>query len=352
MPKPILISGIQPTGKLHIGNYLGALKNFVDLQNTGRYQCYFFIADLHALTENPKAKDLSVNIANLAADFLAAGIDPEKSTVFIQSKISAHSELMWVLNTITPMGELKRMTQFKDKAKTLSKIKTSCGEMYADKKSLIFDEDSTVIANIGLFDYPVLQAADILLYKAEIVPVGEDQLQHLELARALARKFNNKFGKIFLEPKSILTKAPRLMSLDDPSKKMSKSRPAGCLFLDDSPEVIRGKIKKATTDSGREIKYDFRNKPAISNLMTIYSAFSGQPLESIEKRFKNKSYGDFKKELAEVVIADLKPFQERKKQWEKQSSKIKIILKNGAQKANRVSQATMAEVKKKIGLIY
>lgn len=327
--KPVLISGIQPTGKLHIGNYLGALKNFVNLQNSGKYRCYFFIADLHALTENPEAKDLSANIADLAVDFLAAGLDSKKSIIFIQSRVPAHGELCWILNSIAPFGELGRMTQFKEKSE-------------AQKQNV----------NAGLFDYPVLQAADILLYGADVVPVGEDQIQHLEFTRTLARKFNGKFGKIFREPKPILTEIPRLMDINDPVKKMSKSRPSGCLFLDDSPEIIREKIKKAVTDSGREIKYDSRNKPAISNLMKIYSAFSGQSLKNVEKRFKNKSYGDFKKELAEIIIAGLKPLQERKKRLEKQSQKIKIILEKGAQKANRVSQATMAEVKKKIGLIY
>ncbi len=325
--KPILISGIQPTGKLHIGNYLGALKNFVALQNSGRYQCYFFIADLHSLTEDFEPKEKPKQIYNLAFDYLSAGLDPKKSVVFIQSQIAAHTELGWILNTLTPFGELLRMTQFKEKAE-------------AQRKNI----------NVGLFDYPVLQAADILLYKAEFVPVGEDQLQHLEFTRTLARKFNNRFGKTFPEPKPLLTETPRLMSLDEPHKKMSKSRPEGCLFLDDSPQIIREKIRKAVTDSGREIKYDLKNKPAISNLMKIYQATSGLPLKNIEKRYKGNGYGDFKKDLAELIVVYLSPFQERKKRLSNRPQKVQKILETGAKKARVVAQSTMAEIRKKIGL--
>lgn len=326
--KPILISGIQPSGKLHIGNYLGALKNFVDLQNTDRYRCYFFIADLHSLTEDFNPKEKSVQIFDLAINYLAAGIDPKKSVVFIQSQVPAHSELAWIFNTLTPFGELSRMTQFKEKS-------------LAQKRNI----------NVGLFDYPALQAADILIYKAEFVPVGDDQLQHLEFARTLARKFNNKFGNVFPEPKPLLTETPRLMSLDDPAKKMSKSRPAGCLFLDDSPEIIRDKIKKAVTDSGREIKYNFKNKPAISNLMKIYQAFAGQSIKNIEKKYKGRGYGDFKKDLTEIIIACLFSFQKTKKRLKARPEKIGKILEIGAAKAGFAAQATMKEVKKKIGLI-
>ncbi|MEK7086816.1 MAG: tryptophan--tRNA ligase, partial [Patescibacteria group bacterium] len=233
MQKPILISGIQPTGKLHLGNYLGVLKNFVELQNSGKYECYFFIADLHSLTENFDPAEKPKQILDLATDYLAAGLDPKKSIIFIQSQIPTHSELTWILNAITPMGELNRMTQFKEKSEIAPKN-----------------------VNVGLFDYPVLMAADVLLYDTQFVPVGDDQLQHLELTRTLARKFNGKFGKTFIEPKALLTETPRLMSLDEPKKKMSKSRPTGCLFIDDSPSTIRAKIKTAVTDSGKEIKYD------------------------------------------------------------------------------------------------
>lgn len=326
--KPILISGIQPSGKLHIGNYLGALKNFVDLQNTGRYQCYFFIADLHSLTEDFNPKEKPAQVFDLALNYLAAGIDPKKSTIFIQSQAPAHSELAWIFNTLTPFGELSRMTQFKEKSTI-------------QKRNI----------NVGLFDYPALQAADILIYKTEFVPVGDDQLQHLEFTRTLARKFNNKFGNVFPEPKPLLTETPRLMSLDDPTKKMSKSRPTGCLFLDDSPEIIRAKIKKAVTDSGSEIKYDPKNKPAISNLMKIYQAMAGQSIKNIEKKYKNNGYGDFKKDLTEVIAAHFAPFQKTKKRLKARPQKIMKILAAGAVKAGFAAQATIEEVKKRIGLI-
>ncbi len=321
MKNPILISGIQPTGKLHLGNYLGALKNFVELQNSGKYNCYFFIADLHSLTKdfNPKEKILEVT-----TDYLTAGLDPKKSTIFVQSQISAHSELAWILNTITPMGEMERMTQFKEKA-----------------------ENQKENINLGLFTYPVLMAADILLYDAEFVPVGKDQLQHLELTRTLARKFNKKFGKTFIEPKPLLTEASRIMSLNDPTKKMSKSQPAGCVFLNDSPKTIREKLARAVTDSGREIKYDLKNKPAISNLLTIYSALSNKPIKTIEEKYIGKGYADFKKDLAKLITESLKPFQKTKSQ----SVKIKSILETGSQKAQKQAQVKLQEIKKKIGLI-
>ena len=328
MTKPILISGVQPTGKLHIGNYLGALKNFVALQNSGRYECYFFIADLHSLTENFDPKKKREQILNLTADFLAAGLDPKKSTIFLQSQIPAHNELAWILNTITPMGELERMTQFKEKS-----------------------IHQKLNVNVGLFDYPTLQAADILLYDAQFVPVGEDQLQHLEFTRTLARKFNHKFGETFVEPKPLLTDVPRLMSLDDPAKKMSKSRPAGCLFLDDSPQAIREKIKRAVTDSGKEVKYDLKHKPAISNLMKIYEALGEKSVKEIERKFAGKGYGDFKKDLAEVVIKYLAPFQQKKKQLAKQPSKIKSIIAAGSKKTGKKAEKKIKEIKNKIGLI-
>jgi tryptophanyl-tRNA synthetase len=327
MTKPILISGVQPTGKLHIGNYLGALKNFVALQNSGKYQCYFFIADLHSLTEDFNSKEKPRQILNLAADFLAAGLDPKKSTIFLQSQIPAHSELAWILNTLTPMGELYRMHQFKEKS-----------------------EGQRQNVNVGLFDYPALQAADILLYDAQFVPVGEDQLQHLEFSRTLARKFNSRFGKTFIEPQAILTKTPRVMSLANPKKKMSKSQPESCLFIDDSPEEIRNKIKRAVTDSGKELKYDPKHKSAISNLMRIYQGFSGLSLKEIENKFKNKGYGEFKKDLADIVIKRLAPFQKRKKQFSRDNPKIKAILTAGSQKAAKKADKKMELIKKKVGI--
>jgi len=334
--KPVLVSGIQPTGKLHIGNYLGALKNFVDLQNSGKYQCYFFIADLHALTENPVAKDLNENISNLAADFLAAGLDPstgsgqdpKKSVIFQQSQISAHSELMWILNTITPMGELERMTQFKDKS--------------ARQKENI---------NAGLFGYPVLMASDIIIYDAKFVPVGNDQDQHLEITRAIARKFNSKFGKTFIEPEALHTETPRVMSLQNPGKKMSKSQPESCLFIDDSPEEIKNKIKRAVTDSGSEIKYDKKTKPAISNLLEIYSALSGEAVLKIEKKFNGKNYSTLKNDLAELVADYFADFRKKKAVLLKNPAKLSDVLISGSEKAAQVTGKKILEAKKKVGLI-
>ncbi|KKU15703.1 MAG: Tryptophan-tRNA ligase [Candidatus Jorgensenbacteria bacterium GW2011_GWA2_45_9] len=264
--KPRLIAGIQPTGKLHIGNYLGALKNFVELQNSEKYDCLFFVADLHSLTDPlgwNKPKEKQKQIEDVVLSYLAAGLDPKKSVLFLQSDVPTHSELAWVLNTITPMGELFRMTQFKEKTETHAE-------------------------NTGLFTYPTLMAADILLYDAGFVPVGDDQLQHLELTRTLARKFNTRFGKTFTEPKPLLTEVPRLMSLDMPDKKMSKSRAEGCLFLDDSPNEIRNKIKRAVTDSENSVVYAPEKRPAISNLLLIFSALGGVKIKELESRYKNK----------------------------------------------------------------
>lgn len=325
MAKPVLVSGIQSTGKLHLGNYLGALKNFVELQNSGKYQCYFFIADLHALTEDFNPREKSKQILDLAADYLAAGIG-KNSIIFQQSEIPAHTELGWIFETVAPLGEMERMTQFKDKSS--------------------HQRDNV---NLGLLSYPALMAADILLYDAKFVPVGDDQSQHLELTRTLARKFNKKFGKTFPEPKTLFTKTPRLMSLDDPSKKMSKSRVAGCLFLDDSPTAIRKKIMRAMTDSGKEIKYDEKTKAGVSNLLLIYSELSGKSVKAIESEYKNKGYADFKKDLAEVVIKTLRPFQERKKKLK--TAEIKKALAAGNKKANAVASKKILEVKKKVGLL-
>jgi len=353
MSKPILISGIQPTGKLHLGNYLGALKNFVELQNSGQYDCYFFIADLHSLTEDFNPAEKPQQILNLAADFLAAGLDPKKSTIFVQSQIPAHSELAWILNTITPIGELRRMTQFKDKINkeevekisSLANNPSDVGYLSLSKQTEKLD-----ISNVGLFDYPVLMAADILLYNAQVVPVGDDQLQHLEFTRTLARKFNSKFGQTFIEPKAVLTEASRrIMSLDDATKKMSKSRTSGCLFLDDSPEIILKKIASAVTDSGKEVKYDIINKPAISNLLTIYSSITGKSIKNLEEKYVGKGYVDFKENLAKEIINFLKPFQEAKAKLKE--TKIKTAIKSGNKKAQKKAQLKIQEINKKIGLI-
>lgn len=323
---PTLISGIQPTGPLHLGNYLGALKNFVDLQNSGKYSCLFFIADLHSLTEPHNIQHLTSNTQHLMASYLAAGLNPRKSTLFLQSSVPAHSELAWIFETLTPLGELYRMTQFKDKS--------------AGAKSV----------NSGLLMYPTLMAADILLYGAGFVPVGEDQKQHLELTRAIARKFNSRFGKTFTEPKALQTNVPRLMSLDDPSKKMSKSRPAGCLFIDDSPAVIKSKMMAAVTDSGRDVRFDMKRKPGISNLLLIASALSGKSVSALEKKFSAAGYAKFKSAVAEIVAKHFALFRAKKARLLKNPASLRKIFAAGAKKANALAARKITEVKTRVGL--
>jgi len=325
--KPVLVSGIQPTGKLHIGNYLGALKNFVDLQNSGKYRCYFFIVDLHSITEPFDPKEKRAQILDLAADYLAAGIDPKKSIIFLQSLIPAHSELAWIFDTITPMGELERMTQFKDKSNR---------------------QASNI--NAGLFGYPVLMAADILLYDAAFVPVGDDQLQHLELTRTIARKFNSRFGETFRIPKELLTKTPRVMSLKDPAKKMSKSQPEGCLFLDDSPKELAEKIARAVTDSGSEIVYDPGKKPGIANLLEIYGSLTHMEPTLVAEEFGGKKYSQLKMSLAEVFADYFADFRSRKKALLANPKKLVSVLHAGSASADRIAKKKMADVKKRVGI--
>lgn len=260
----------------------------------------------------------------LMEDYLAAGLDPKKSTLFIQSQVPESTELAWILFTITPKGELERMTQFKEKG--------------ADR----------ALANMGLMNYPVLMAADIILYDAEFVPVGDDQLQHLELTRTLTRKFNSKFGKVFVEPKPLLTKASRIMSLSDPNKKMSKSVPGSSLFLDDLPATIRKKIMSATTDSGKEVKYDEKTKPGITNLIKIYQGFSGKPFAEIEREFAGKNYGEFKSALAEIVIKSLEPFREKSPALLKSA---KTAFEKGRERAGAKAKKKMVTIKKSLKLI-
>lgn len=348
--KPILVSGIQPTGRLHIGNYLGALKNFVDLQNSGKYQCYFFIADLHSLTEPFDPKEKQKQTLNLIADFLAAGLDPKKSTIFLQSQIPAHSELMWILNAITPMGELNRMTQFKDKKLQAPGTKLKENIPLVIKTGFGPGADEDELTNVGLFDYPVLMAADILLYDTNVVPVGNDQLQHLELARTIARKFNKKFGETFREPQPLMTQTPRVMSLKDPAKKMSKSQPESCLFIDDAPQVLKEKLAHATTDSGSEIIYNPETKPGISNLLDIYAAISGKEIHEITEEFSGKNYSEFKNRLAETIADYFAVFREKKKKLLASENKLKTVLSAGSKKATKVADKKMSEVKKKIGI--
>jgi len=317
---------MRPTGQLHIGNYLGALRNWKELQK--KHQCIFGVVDYHGITTPFNPKTIHKDTMNLVLDYLGAGIDPKKSTLIIQSQIPEHTELAWILGTLTSLGELERMTQFKEKAKQ-------------HKKDV----------NAGLFSYPILMAADILLYKTNLVPVGEDQVQHVELTRTLARKFNNKFSNVFPLPNVQLVKTgARIMSLTDPTKKMSKTGDES-IGLNDSPVLIRQKIKTAVTDSGKEIKYDLKKKPGISNLLTIYHLFSGKSIADLEKKYKDKGYGEFKKDLAEAIIKGLKPFQEKRKKYQKNPKLVKKILTQGHKKAQKTAQATMKEVKQKIGLI-
>ncbi len=323
MTKAILVSGAQPTGRLHIGNYLGALNNFVELQDSGEYSPYFFVADYHSLTQDFDPKSKRDEIRNVVRVYLKAGLDPEKSVIFVQSGVPAHAELAWILSCFTPYGELSRMTQFKEKS----------GKQREN-------------INVGLFTYPVLMAADIILYDAKYVPVGEDQLQHLEFTREIVRRFNNRFGKTFVEPKPLMTSVPRLMSFDDPGSKMSKSSPGGCLFLDDSPEEIKKKIMSAVTDSENEIRYDKKKKPGLSNLLLIYSSLSNKSVKEIEKEFKGKGYGDFKKSLVETVSEALKPFREK----EYSDNEIEEIIDKGNEKARLVADGKIREVRKKLGI--
>lgn len=326
----IIFSGVAPSGNIHIGNYLGAIRQWIDRQNSGDYKTFFCVVDEHAITVPQDPEKLRKKIMEVAMLYIAAGIDPKKSTIFIQSHVPEHTELAWILNTITPIGDLQRMTQFKDKSK----------------------KQKNILA--GLFNYPVLMAADILLYQTDIVPVGEDQLQHVELTREIARKFNHRFGETLKVPEPVINKiGHRIMGLDDPHKKMSKSAENSNSFIAllDSPETIRKKIKIAVTDSGKEIKYDEKKKPAISNLLTIYSLFSGKPIKEIEKEFKGKGYGDFKKDLAEVIIAGLAPLQKKYKELENNPEQVKSILKDGASKAKQNASITMEAVCKKVGFL-
>ncbi len=326
-----IFSGIQPTGALHIGNYLGMLKQSVELQKEG--ECIYCVVDLHAMTIPYDPKMMQKNILDATICYLAAGIDPEKAILFVQSKVPEHTELAWILNTVTPLGDLLRMTQYKDKSK---QAKQQFGEE----------------AGAGLLNYPVLMAADILLDKTQLVPVGKDQEQHVELARTIARKFNQKFGQTFVEPKVKLAKeGAQIMSLTDPKKKMSKSISQGCLYLFDEPDVIRKKIMSAVTDLGRQIKYDPIKKPGISNLLTIYSLFSGKSIKDLEKKFKGQGYAKFKEKLADLLIKELEPLRKKRKELLSRQVYIKEILDQGEKKAKTIAQETMAEVRKKTGLV-
>jgi len=321
-----IFSGAQPTGNVHLGNYLGALRNWVALQH--EYESFFCIVNLHAVTLPQDPKVLAQKSRELARIYLAVGIDPEVSTVFIQSDVGEHAELAWLLNCITRMSELERMTQFKDKAR---KQQENIG--------------------VGYFDYPVLMAADILLYQTDLVPVGEDQKQHLELTRDIAIRFNRDYGETFRVPDPFIPKVgARIMSLADPTKKMSKSdeeSEAGCVMLLDSDDAVQRKFKRAVTDSGTEIRFD-PERPAINNLLTIYHLLTNQSMEQIEEHFSGQGYAKLKSELADITIAFLKPIQERVKAID--DDKLNAILARGAAHAQGIAQATLGRAKAKMGL--
>lgn len=324
----IILTGMRPTGVLHIGHYFGVIPELLKLQNEAD-RLFLMIADLHALTTLEDSKNLAENSLILAKTYLASGIDPNKTTIFIQSQIKEHTELANIFSVLTPVSMLELNPTYK--------------EMRAEHPKN---------SNLGLLAYPVLQAADILIYKATHVPVGKDQAPHIELAREIARRFNARFGKIFPESKTILQKESKILSLQDPKKKMSKSHKSeSYISLLDSPETIRKKIKIAVTDSGKEIKYNEKKKPAISNLLTIYSLFSGKSIKELEKKYKGFGYGDFKKDLAEVIIAGLAPLQKKYKELERNPEYVKSVLKDGALKAKQTASMTMEAVRSKIGIL-
>ena len=321
-----VFSGVQPTGNIHLGNYLGALKQFVELQDD--HECIYCIVDEHAITVPQDPKALREHILDVAALYLAVGVDPKKSIVFVQSDVPGHAELGWVLTCQSYTGELSRMTQFKDKSK--------------NKES----------APTGLFTYPVLMAADILLYDTDIVPVGNDQKQHIELCRDIATRVNNKYKKTFVIPEGrYLKEGARIMALDDPTKKMSKSAENihSRISLLDDPAKIKKSIMKATTDSDGVVKFDVENKPGISNLLNIYSVLSGISVEDLEAKYEGKGYGDFKKDMVEVTVEALAPIRSRYEEI-RHSEELIEILKDGAQRADAIAQKTMARVKDHFGL--
>ena len=321
-----VFSGVQPTGNIHIGNYLGALKQFVELQDEN--ECVYCIVDLHSITVPQDPKQLKQHILDVAALYLAVGLDPEKATVFVQSDVSAHAELAWILMCNAYTGELSRMTQFKQKSK--------------NKES----------APAGLFTYPILMAADILLYDTDIVPVGNDQKQHIELTRDIAIRVNNAYGETFVVPEGrFLKEGARVMSLDDPTSKMSKSSPyaPSRISLLDSYNQVKKAIMRATTDSEGSIRFDPENKPGVSNLLTIYSAFSGISIEELEKQYDGMGYGALKKDLVEVVWTSLETIQKHYNEI-RHSQELVNVLRDGAERAGAIAEKTMARVKERFGL--
>lgn len=327
--KKVMLSGIQPSGDLHLGNYLGAVKNWAELPD--QFDCYYFMADLHTLTVRQDPKELRRRSTAQLAQYIACGLDPARNTLFLQSHVHEHAELGWVLNCYTMFGELSRMTQFKDKsAKNADNI------------------------NGGLFTYPALMAADILLYQADYVPVGEDQKQHCELTRDVAIRFNNLYGETFKVPEPYIPKVgARIMSLSNPASKMSKSDPAGCVFLMDRPEELSRKFKRAVTDSDTErcVRFDPERKPGVSNLMQIYSSVTGKSFSEIEAEFDGKGYGVFKPAVGEAVIETLRPIREEAERMIADKAYLQQVYTEGAQRASAVARRTLRKVYKKVGLV-
>ena len=331
MAKPNLLSGMQPSASsLHLGNYLGALRQWVQMQTT--HNAYYVIVDLHAITVPQDPKELLDNTRRTAAQYIAAGLDPQEAALFVQSHVPAHAQLAWVLNCITGFGEASRMTQFKDKSQ----------------------KGGVEVSSVGLFTYPILQAADILLYQPKSVPVGEDQRQHLELTRDLAMRFNSRFGKTFEVPEAhILKETAKIFDLQDPTAKMSKSTqdPKGLINLMDEPSVITKKIKSAVTDTDGAIRFDRETKPGVSNLIGILSAVTGSSIESIESEFSGKGYGDLKGIVAEAVVSLTEPMQARTKELLADSAELDKLLALGAEKASERAEQTLSDVYEKLGFI-
>lgn len=327
--KKVMLSGIQPSGALHLGNYLGPLRHWPKMIE--EFDCYFFLADLHTITVRQEPAALRQQTMTLLASYIACGLDPEKCTLFIQSHVHQHAELGWVLNCYAMFGELSRMTQFKD-------------------KSAKHQEN----VNGGLFTYPCLMAADILLYQPDFVPVGEDQRQHVELCRNIVQRFNGIYGEVFKMPEPYIAKVgARIMSLNMPDSKMSKSIPDGCVYLLDKPEDIARKFKRAVTDSDTErcVRYDPENKPGVANLITIYASVTGKSYDEIEAEFEGKGYGAFKPAVGEAVIETLRPIREETERLLKDRAYLESVYRNGAERASYVAERTLRKVYKKIGFI-
>ena len=327
--KKVMLSGIQPSGDLHLGNYLGAIRNWG--ARAEEFDCYYFMADMHTITVRQNPADLRRRTLTQLAQYIACGLDPEKNTLFVQSHVHQHAELGWVLNCYTMFGELSRMTQFKDKS---SKHKENI--------------------NGGLFTYPALMAADILLYQPDVVPVGEDQKQHCELTRDVAQRFNSVYGDVFKIPEPYIAKTgARIMSLNAPESKMSKSMPEGCVFMMEKPEDIMRKFKRAITDSDTEncIRYDPQEKPGVANLMSIYSACTGKTFEEIENEFVGKGYGAFKPVVGEAVVETLRPIREETERLLADKGYLEGVYRAGAEKASYVAEKTMRKVYKKVGFL-